>query len=127
LNLSVALQDETTGATTGGVLYLTNIHRLYGELCAQLYFSATPKDNKGHIFKHVVFEKRTTIFDQILISRKPHTCRPWQSCDEWITLPQTHNIYRRLKVNRKILSPAALNLQAFFTCLSSLQFAINAA
>jgi HD-GYP domain-containing protein (c-di-GMP phosphodiesterase class II) len=37
------------------------------------------------------------------------------------------NIYRRLKVNKKILSPAALNLQAFFTCLSSLQFAINAA
>jgi hypothetical protein len=35
------------------------------------------------------------------------------------------NIYRRLKVNKKILSPAALNLQVFFTCLSSLQSAIR--
>ena len=128
-NLSVVLQDEASGAATGGVLYLTNIHRLYdvskrrtkepeiypwigptvskakaldtGEalreritshqrvmvlndeahhvwdpdsawneaitylhetaqkrtgsgLTAQLDFSATPKDNKGNIFKHVV-------------------------------------------------------------------------
>jgi type III restriction enzyme len=128
-NLSVVLQDEASGAATGGVLYLTNIHRLYdpskkrtrepetydwvgpsvskskaldtGEelrdritshrrvmllndeahhvwdpdsawnetivylhdtlqkrggtgLVAQLDFSATPKDNKGQIFKHVV-------------------------------------------------------------------------
>jgi type III restriction enzyme len=28
-NLSVVLQDEAVGAATGGVLYLTNIHRLY--------------------------------------------------------------------------------------------------
>lgn len=28
-NFSVVLQDEASGATTGGVLYLTNIHRLY--------------------------------------------------------------------------------------------------
>lgn len=28
-NLSVVLQDEAAGAATGGVLYLTNIHRLY--------------------------------------------------------------------------------------------------
>lgn len=28
-NLSVVLQDEASGATTGGTLYLTNIHRLY--------------------------------------------------------------------------------------------------
>jgi type III restriction enzyme len=28
-NLSVVLQDEASGATTGGALYLTNIHRLY--------------------------------------------------------------------------------------------------
>jgi type III restriction enzyme len=128
-NLSVVLQDEAGGAPTGGVLYLTNIHRLYdpgkrvgksqadtygwmgplvskasaldtgaalrdrltkhprlmvindeahhvwdadsawneairfihdtnrqrgGGLVAQLDFSATPKDNKGQIFKHVV-------------------------------------------------------------------------
>lgn len=128
-NLSVVLQDEASGAATGGVLYLTNIHRLYdpnkkrtlepemydfagpavskakaldtGEelrdritshrkvmllndeahhvwdldsawneaivylhetlqkrggtgLTAQLDFSATPKDNKGQIFKHVI-------------------------------------------------------------------------
>lgn len=128
-NLSVVLQDEASGAATGGVLYLTNIHRLYdvskrkkkepetyswmgppvskakaleasealreritshrrvmvlndeahhvwdpdsawneaitylhetlqkrtGEgLIAQLDFSATPKDNKGNIFKHVI-------------------------------------------------------------------------
>jgi len=129
-NLSVVLQDEATGAATGGTLYLTNIHRLYdtskrkgkkdsetydwmgpsvskakvldtGEelreritshkrvmvindeahhvwdpdsawneaiiylndtirkrggdgICAQLDFSATPKDNKGNIFKHVI-------------------------------------------------------------------------
>jgi len=128
-NLSVVLQDEASGAVTGGVLYLTNIHRLYdvskrkkkepetyswmgpvvskakaldtseaireritshrrvmvmndeahhvwapdsawneaiaylhetvqkrtGEgLVAQLDFSATPKDNKGNIFKHVI-------------------------------------------------------------------------
>ncbi|KJR41513.1 type III restriction protein res subunit [Candidatus Magnetoovum chiemensis] len=129
-NMSVTLQDDATGAVTGGSIYLTNIHRLYdtskrqkkkeeetytwmgpavyrakaldigealrqrltshkkvmilndeahhvwdpdsawneainylndtirkkgGEgLTAQLDFSATPKDNKGNIFKHVV-------------------------------------------------------------------------
>lgn len=127
-NLSVALQDEASGANTGGVLYLTNIHRLYdpsrrnneeetyswagpkvskskaldigetlreritshhklmvlndeahhlwdadsawneavnylhetinkrgGEgIVTQLDFSATPKDDKGQLFKHVV-------------------------------------------------------------------------
>ncbi len=129
-NLSVVLQDEVSGAATGGTLYLTNIHRLYdtskrkkkkdadtydwmgpavskvsaldtgqalreritahhnvmvlndeshhvwdpdsawneaiqylhetikartgGGLVAQLDFTATPKDNKGQIFRHVV-------------------------------------------------------------------------
>jgi len=129
-NLSVVLQDEVGGASTGGVLYLTNIHRLYdqskrrkkkdaetydwvgpavskntaldtgealreritshrrvmilndeahhvwdpgsawneaitylndtirrrtgGGLMAQLDFSATPKDNKGQLFKHII-------------------------------------------------------------------------
>jgi type III restriction enzyme len=129
-NLSVVLQDEATGATSGGVLYLTNIHRLHDPgkrsskgqsetyewigppvskaavfdtaaalreriikhprvmvindeahhvwdpdsawnealcfihdgnrqhggagLVAQLDFSATPRDNKGQVFKHVV-------------------------------------------------------------------------
>lgn len=129
-NVSVALQDETVGATSGGVIYLTNIHRLYdpasrrgrepetydfmgpavskakaldtgqvlreritshlrlmvlndeahhvwdpdsawsdaitflnettrkrgGGLVAQLDFSATPKDNKGNVFRHVVVD-----------------------------------------------------------------------
>ena len=129
-NLSVVLQDEAAGAASGGVLYLTNIHRLHDPgrrttkgqsdtypwvgppvskataldtaaelrdritkhprvmiindeahhvwdpdsawneairfihetnrqrggagLVAQLDFTATPKDNKGQIFKHVV-------------------------------------------------------------------------
>jgi type III restriction enzyme len=129
-NLSVVLQDEATGAATGGTLYLTNIHRLYDQekrrkskdtetyewagpsvskakaldtgaalrdritshpgvmvlndeahhvwdpdsawntairylhdtllsrtgrgLVAQLDFSATPKDNRGQAFKHIV-------------------------------------------------------------------------
>jgi type III restriction enzyme len=128
-NLSVVLQDEASGATTGGVLYLTNIHRLFDkekrkksggdtydwmgpavskakaldtgaelrdritaharlmvlndeahhlwdpdsawneaiqfldETCrkrggnglnSQLDFSATPKDNKGNYFKHII-------------------------------------------------------------------------
>ncbi|MDX9859223.1 MAG: DEAD/DEAH box helicase family protein, partial [candidate division Zixibacteria bacterium] len=129
-NLSVVLQDEASGAATGGTLYLTNIHRLYdfskrrkikedeyyswvgpsvskntaldtgealrkritghqrvmilndeahhvwdpgsawnealtflhetirkktgGGIAAQLDFSATPKDNKGQLFKHIV-------------------------------------------------------------------------
>lgn len=127
-NLSVVLQDEASGAATGGTLYLTNIHRLYEKrkkkaedegyawmgpavskskaldtgaalrdritthrhvmilndeahhvwdadsawndaiatlhetilaksgckLVAQLDFSATPKDNKGLLFKHIV-------------------------------------------------------------------------
>ena len=30
-NLSVVLQDEASGAATGGTLYLTNIHRLYDQ------------------------------------------------------------------------------------------------
>ena len=30
-NFSIVLQDEASGATTGGVLYLTNIHRLFGQ------------------------------------------------------------------------------------------------
>lgn len=133
-NLSVVLQDEASGAATGGTLYLTNIHRLYdiakrragkdaatygwmgpavnrntaldtgkelrervtshnrimvlndeahhvwdpdsawneaieflhktirsktggsGELVAQLDYSATPKDNKGQVFKHVIVD-----------------------------------------------------------------------
>ncbi len=129
-NMSVVLQDEAGGAATGGVLYLTNIHRLYdmskrrakkdaetydwmgpavskgsaldtgaalreritahrsvmvlndeahhvwdpdsawneaigylhetiksrtgGGLVGQLDFSATPKDDKGQLFKHVI-------------------------------------------------------------------------
>ena len=126
-NFSVILQNEASGATTGGVLYLTNIHRLFetsrerktdtynwagpavsrdnalktgeelrkritshkrimilndeahhvwdpgsawnsairwlheevrkrsgGGLLAQLDFSATPKDNKGQMFQHVI-------------------------------------------------------------------------
>lgn len=127
-NLSVVLQDEAAGATTGGAIYLTNIHRLYdpksrrgqasetytfmgpavskakaldtaqalrdritshprlmllndeahhvwdpdsawndaisfvhdttrkrgGGLVIQLDLSATPKDNKGNVFRHVV-------------------------------------------------------------------------
>lgn len=128
-NMSVVLQAEASGAATGGVLYLTNIHRLYdpekrskkdgdtykwmgpsvskadaldtgkalrdritshrsvmilndeahhiwdpdsawseairhlndavksrtgGGLVAQLDFSATPKDNKGQHFKHII-------------------------------------------------------------------------
>jgi type III restriction enzyme len=129
-NLSVVLQDEATGAATGGTLYLTNIHRLYDQekrrkskdgetyewagpavskakaldtgaalrdritshpgvmlmndeahhvwdpdsawsaairylhdtlmsrtghgLVAQLDFSATPKDDRGQVFKHIV-------------------------------------------------------------------------
>ena len=127
-NMSVVLQDEAAGAATGGVIYLTNIHRLYdssprrrresetygfmgptvsrtkaldtapalraritshprlmllndeahhvwdpdsawndaisflhvtthkrgGGLVAELDFSATPKDNKGQVFRHVV-------------------------------------------------------------------------
>lgn len=128
-NLSVVLQDEASGAATGGTLYLTNIHRLYSArrrrtreaetydwagpsvsrssaldtsealrsrvtshpnlmvindeahhvwdpdsawnealttldnamkqrngrgLAAQLDFSATPKDNHGNLFKHIV-------------------------------------------------------------------------
>jgi type III restriction enzyme len=127
-NMTVVLQDEASGAATGGVLYLTNIHRLYdtagkkskeaetygfmgppvskskaldtgaafrdritshkrvmllndeahhvwdpdsawneairflndtmksrtdGGLVAQLDFSATPKDDKGQLFKHI--------------------------------------------------------------------------
>ena len=127
-NLTVVLQDEASGAATGGTLYLTNIHRLYDKerrkteaetydwvgpavsrakaldtgaelrkritghervmvlndeahhlwdpgsaaneaisylhetiakrtgagLVAQLDFSATPKDNNGQVFQHVV-------------------------------------------------------------------------
>ncbi|MGA2172613.1 MAG: DEAD/DEAH box helicase family protein [Sedimentisphaerales bacterium] len=129
-NLSVVLQDEAGGTATGGVLYLTNIHRLYdmskrktkkdgetyswvgpsvskskaldtgaalrdritshkgimilndeahhvwdsdsawneainylhdsiksrtgGGIVSQLDFSATPKDNKGQLFKHII-------------------------------------------------------------------------
>ena len=129
-NISVVLQDEASGAATGGRIYLTNIHRLYdtskrksrsitenhdwlgpavskskaldtgealrervtshkrimvlndeahhlwdpdsawneaveyvhqtiqnrtgGEIVSQLDFSATPKDNHGHIFQHVI-------------------------------------------------------------------------
>jgi len=129
-NMSVVLQDAASGAATGGVIYLTNIHRLYdsrqrkgkkeaetyswmgppvskstaldtgaalrdritshdrimvlndeahhlwdpgsawneavkwlhdtlaarsgGEIAAQLDFTATPKDNRGQVFKHVV-------------------------------------------------------------------------
>ena len=129
-NMSVVLQDEAGGATTGGVIYLTNIHRLHdssrrrnrdadtyewmgppvskaraldtgqalreritshprimllndeahhvwdpgsawneaisflhetirkrgGGLVAQLDFSATPKDDKGNVFRHVVVD-----------------------------------------------------------------------
>ena len=129
-NMSVVLQDEASGAATGGVMYLTNIHRLYdvskrkgrknaetydfigpavskakaldtgmvlrekitshnrimilndeahhvwdpdsawnealvylhdtiksrtgGEVVAQMDFTATPKDNRGQLFKHII-------------------------------------------------------------------------
>ena len=129
-NMSVVLQDEAGGASTGGVIYLTNIHRLYddakrksrepdtyewmgpkiskskaletgeilreritshtklmvlndeahhlwdprsawneaisflndatrkrgGGLIAQIDLSATPKDNRGKVFRHVVVD-----------------------------------------------------------------------
>lgn len=128
-NVSVILQGEAAGAATGGVIYLTNIHRLYdtnrrtreaetydymgppvskakaldtaqalrdritsqprlmvlndeahhvwdpdsawndalrflsdttrkrgGGLVAQLDFSATPKDDKGNVFRHVIVD-----------------------------------------------------------------------
>lgn len=128
-NMSVVLQDEATGAASGGVIYLTNIHQLYdpgrrkkesetyafmgptvskskaldtaqalrdrisshprlmvlndeahhvwdpdsawneairflsestaqrgGGLTAQLDFSATPRDNKGNDFRHIVVD-----------------------------------------------------------------------
>jgi type III restriction enzyme len=128
-NITVVLQDEASGAATGGVIYLTNIHRLYdpksrsreaetydfmgppvskakaldtaqalreritshqrlmllndeahhvwdpdsawndaitflssmtrkrgGGLVAQLDFSATPKDDRGNVFRHVVVD-----------------------------------------------------------------------
>ena len=127
-NMSIVLQDEASGAATGGVIYLTNIHRLYDPakrkkeaetygfmgppvsraraldtgaalreritahrrimvlndeahhlwdpnsawneaiahlhtaiasragagICAQLDFTATPKDKKGQLFKHII-------------------------------------------------------------------------
>ena len=51
-NFSVVLQDEASGASTGGVLYLTNIHRLFeprkvrkGE--TETYEWAGPSVSKG--------------------------------------------------------------------------------
>jgi type III restriction enzyme len=50
-NLSVVLQDEASGASTGGVLYLTNIHRLFesreGRKDAETYAWAGPAVAKG--------------------------------------------------------------------------------
>lgn len=51
-NFSVALQDEASGASTGGVLYLTNIHRLFeprsgGKGNAETYDWAGPAVSRG--------------------------------------------------------------------------------
>ena len=51
-NLSVVLQDEASGASTGGVLYLTNIHRLFEPRSgargdAETYDWAGPSVSKG--------------------------------------------------------------------------------
>ena len=51
-NFSVVLQDEASGASTGGVLYLTNIHRLFeprsgGRGEAETYEWAGPAVSKG--------------------------------------------------------------------------------
>ncbi len=52
-NLSVVLQDAASGAATGGMLYLTNIHRLYdpekrtGKKQAEYIAAAGPPVSKG--------------------------------------------------------------------------------
>ena len=51
-NFSVVLQDEASGASTGGVLYLTNIHRLFkprkgGKGTAETYDWAGPSVSRG--------------------------------------------------------------------------------
>jgi type III restriction enzyme len=51
-NFSVVLQDEASGASTGGVLYLTNIHRLFDSRAsrskeAQTYAWAGPSVSKA--------------------------------------------------------------------------------
>ena len=156
-NFSVVLQDEASGASTGGVLYLTNIHRLFeprkgnkggaetydwagpsvskakvldtgaelrdritshkrlmvlndeahhvwdpgsawnqairwlqetvnkrsGEgLVAQLDFSATPKDNKGRVFAHVVCD--TPLGEAVDAGIEPRrVCRRLQLLRGW--------------------------------------------
>lgn len=52
-NLSTVLQDEASGATTGGTLYLTNIHRLYeprraNRAEAETYPWMGPAVSRGH-------------------------------------------------------------------------------
>ncbi len=54
-NLSVVLQDQASGASTGGTLYLTNIHRLYD----------TNKRRKKGMLRH------TTGWGRLFPSRKP--------------------------------------------------------
>jgi len=166
-NLSVVLQDEASGAATGGTLYLTNIHRLYDPekreksreaetyswmgpsvskgsaldtgaalrdrvtnhkrvmvlndeahhvwdpgsawndaitflhdtirqrggdgLVAQLDFSATPKDNHGQLFKHIVCDTPLGEAVDAGIVKTPIIARPDRKLEE---IPDDNAAYR---------------------------------
>lgn len=72
-NLSVVLQDEASGATTGGTLYLTNIHRLYeprtrGRQAVETYDWLGPAVSRASALDtSAVLRKRITSHSNLMI------------------------------------------------------------
>src|SRR5205823_9349938 len=72
-NLSVVLQDEATGAATGGTLYLTNIHRLHDNSErrrreAETYDFVAPAVSKAKALDtSAELRKRITEHDRVMV------------------------------------------------------------
>lgn len=94
-NFSVVLQDEASGASTGGVLYLTNIHRLFeprrgakGE--AETYDWAGPAISKGKVLDTgAELRERITSHNRVVVlnDEAHHVWDPgsaWNQAIRWL-------------------------------------------
>ena len=94
-NFSVVLQDEASGASTGGVLYLTNIHRLFeprrgGKGDAETYAWAGPSVSKGRALDTgAELRERITAHKRVMVlnDEAHHVWDPgsaWSQATRWL-------------------------------------------
>jgi type III restriction enzyme len=101
-NLTVLLQDEVSGATTGGILYLTNIHRLYdttkrkGKKGAETYDWAGPAVSKAKALDigSLLRDKVTSHKGVMILNDEAH--HVWDPDSAWNeAIEFTHTTIRR--------------------------------